>query len=81
MTTATIGKWGNAAAIRIPQPFCEQLGVGAGDAVQMFMDGRKLVIERTSEKYTLRARMLSWDGVRYETNEYDWGEPTGKEVW
>jgi len=81
MTTATVGKWGNAAAIRIPQPFCEQLGIGAGDAVHMSVEGRKLIIERTGEEYTLQARMHGWDGVRYETGEYDWGAPAGKELW
>ncbi len=81
MTLATVGKWGNAAAVRIPQPFCEQLGIGAGDAVQMVVIGRKLIIERPEEEYTLQARMRDWDGARFETHEYDWGEPQGKEAW
>ena len=82
MLTATIGKWGNASAIRLPQPFCEQLGIGVGDAVQVFLDGNKrIVIEPPAERNTLEARMAGWDGKRFETHEYDWGEPAGKEMW
>lgn len=82
MTTATIGKWGNASAIRIPQPFCEQMGIGVGDSVKMFIDGRnRIVIEPAAEQHTLQARMAKWDGKRYETCEYDWGDPVGKEIW
>lgn len=82
MTTATIGKWGNASAIRLPQPFCEQLGIGVGDAVQVTIEGRKrIVIEPPAERYTLEARMAGWDGGRFDTCEYDWGSPVGKEIW
>ena len=82
MTTATIGKWGNASAIRLPQPFCEQIGIGVGDAVHLFVDGkRRIVIEVPDEQYTLQARMRDWDGERYQTKEYDWGDAVGEEIW
>lgn len=82
MTTATIGKWGNASAIRLPQPFCEQLGIGVGDAVHVFIDGNKrIVIEPPDDQYSLEARMANWAGGRFETHEYGWGGPAGKELW
>ena len=81
MTTTTIGEWGNAAAIRIPQPFCEQMGIGIGDSVKMSFDGRnRIVIEPTAEQHTLQARMAEWDGKRYEARECDWGESVGDEI-
>lgn len=82
MTTATIGKWGNASALRLPQPFCEQLGIEIGDAVQIFIDGSKrIIIEPAPEQHTLQARMADWNGKRYKTSEYNWGGPAGKELW
>ena len=81
MAKASIGKWGNAAGVRIPAPFCEQMGVKPGDAVDLRMDGHKLVVERAANAHTLQARMQAWDGTRFETREYGWGEPMGKEVW
>lgn len=82
MTTATIGKWGNAAAIRLPKPFCEQLGLSAGDDVEVFVDGNKrIIIEVPQEKDTLKARMATWEKGRYMTHECDWGQPVGKELF
>lgn len=82
MATVTIGKWGNAVAVRIPQPFCEQMALNAGDSVRMLLDsGNRIVIERLPEEHTLAARMAGWDGGRFETQEYDWGEPVGGEMW
>lgn len=33
MTTATIGRWGNANAIRLPKAVCGQVGLSADDVV------------------------------------------------
>ena len=81
MTTITVGKWGNASALRIPKPFCQQLGIEVGSDVSLSLEGQRLIIEPLTEKYTLRARMKDWDGKRYIAQEYDWGEPAGKEIW
>lgn len=81
MPTATIGKWGNASAICLPQSFREQLGIGVGDAVQIFLDDNKrIVIEPSIEQHTLEARMAGWNGGRFETHEYDWGESANKKI-
>ncbi|WP_096991588.1 AbrB/MazE/SpoVT family DNA-binding domain-containing protein, partial [Klebsiella pneumoniae] len=45
MTTA-IGKWGNGAALRIPQPFMKQLGLSIGDVVNFRVTERDLVITK-----------------------------------
>lgn len=82
MATATIGKWGNASAIRLPKSFCDILRVGAGDNVHVFIeDDRRIVIEPASESYTLKERMRSWNGGRYHSEELDWGTPMGDELW
>ncbi len=82
MTTATIGKWGNASAIRLPKPFCEMLGLGIGDDVTITVEGdRRIVIKPASQRFTIRERMKEWDGVRYKSEEADWGDPVGEELW
>ena len=81
MTTTTMGKWGNANALRIPQAFCDMLGVHAGDKVDITAEPGKLTIRPAEGQWTLKGRMREWDGVRFETQEYDWGEPVGNEVW
>ena len=82
MTTATIGKWGNASAVRLPQPFCEQLGLKVGDRITMLIgEGNSIVIRPANDQHTLQARLASWKGGRYQSEELDWGEPAGKELW
>ena len=81
MTTTTMGKWGNAAALRIPQALCDHLGVHIGEKVRLTAEPGRIVIEPDEERYTLRGRMAAWDGERFETSEYDWGNPQGKELW
>ena len=82
MTTATIGKWGNASAVRLPQLFCEQVGIGVGDVVEISCsDGESLVIRPVPQRCTLQERMAGWTGGRYASQELDWGEPVGEELW
>ena len=80
MTTGTLGKWGNANALRIPQSFCQQLGIKAGSDVSMSLEGQRLIIEPLTERHTLKARMNDWDKMRFTTHEYDWGDSVGKEI-
>ena len=81
MSTATLGRWGNATALRIPLPFCTQLGLEVGSTVTMRLEDSRIIIEPTDADYTLKGRMAKWDGERFETSEYDWGEQKGKEIW
>lgn len=83
MHKTTVGKWGNATAIRIPQALCSELGIEPGDEVTLrsSKSGRQIIIEAAPKKHTLEARLANWEGGRYQTTEYDWGEPAGKELW
>lgn len=82
MTTLTIGKWGNASAIRLPKSFCETLGIGIGDDVRVSMENdRRVVIEPVRDEHTLKGRMRSWNGERYHGDELDWGDVAGEELW
>lgn len=81
MTALTIGKWGNANAIRIPQPFCEQLGLKTGDKVRVFLDGNeRIILEPEMSRYSLKGRAQDWDGKRYQSEELDFGAPQGDEL-
>ncbi|BFI72566.1 AbrB/MazE/SpoVT family DNA-binding domain-containing protein [Yersinia enterocolitica] len=46
MTTA-IGKWGNGAGLRIPQPFLKQLGLAIGDSVNFQITNTELIISKS----------------------------------
>ncbi|MDR2587338.1 MAG: AbrB/MazE/SpoVT family DNA-binding domain-containing protein [Coriobacteriales bacterium] len=79
--TATIGMWGNTQAIRLPKAYCEQLGLRAGDEVELSLESRRLVIEKPEERYTIQNLMKDWNGIRGGGPELSWGEPVGSELW
>ena len=81
MPITTLGKWGNATAVRIPLAICEELGFEPGKTVVMDVVDSQLIIRNTEHGYTLAGRMAAWDGEYYRGEEIDWGEPEGQEIW
>ncbi len=77
---ATIAKWGNSLALRIPQRLAVSLSVFEGTHVELFESEGTLVVAPTKPKYKLDdllARVTPDD----RSEETDWGKPSGKEVW
>ena len=78
----TIGKWGNASAIRLPKSFCETLGIGVGDDMRISIENdQRIIIEPARDERTLKGRMRPWNGERYHDDELDWGDTVGEELW
>lgn len=46
MSVFTLTKWGNATGVRIPQSFLKQLGLEAGDKVNVTLEKNGLVISK-----------------------------------
>lgn len=46
MSLTTLSKWGNATGFRIPQAFLKQLGLEAGDKVNIILEKDGLVISK-----------------------------------
>lgn len=46
MSLTTLSKWGNATGFRIPQAFLKQLGLEAGDKVNVTLENDGLVISK-----------------------------------
>ena len=81
MPTATISKWGNAKAVRIPKIICEEVKFKEGDKVSLFAEDNRIIIEKSENDYSIRSLMKNWDGERYVSEECDWGCPRGSEIW
>ena len=78
MATVTLTKWGNSQGVIIPKTLCDDLGIRLGDKLIIELHENKVTIEAKKE-YTLSALMSGYKGSAPE--EYDWGEPAGKEMW
>ena len=77
---ATIQKWGNSLALRIPQAVARQIHVAEGATVILHVDAETLNIRPARPRYRLEdlLRRVTGKNIHAETN---WGAARGKEVW
>lgn len=75
---AHIGKWGSSLAVRIPRAVAEQCGLSEGSAMEMEVQGGRIVMRKSS--YDL-ADMLDRITAANLHPETDFGGPEGEEPW
>ncbi len=78
---AKVQKWGNSIALRIPKAFAEEIHIAAESAVELTIEGGKLVIAPVEHQLFTLEELLK--GVTQENlhHEFDWGVPVGTEEW
>ncbi len=77
---ATVQKWGNSRAIRIPKPILEMVGLNENDQVEIKVQDGNLIIVPVKKHKTLQERIVEYKGD-YKCSEWDIGTPEGKEVF
>ncbi len=78
---ATIQKWGNSQAIRLPKGILEVVSLHENDRVEIEAAQDCIIIRRISKKHkTLEERLAGYTGD-YKCSEWDTGKITGKEAW
>lgn len=80
---ATVQKWGNSLALRIPKAMAQEISVRAGSSVDLSVDeAGELLVKPTPKhpKYSLKA-LLSKVKPENLHRVADWGAPQGKETW
>jgi antitoxin MazE len=77
--TATIQKWGNSLALRIPRAVAQQIKVSEGESVELKVDADALVIRPARRRYRLAdlLRRVTPENVHPETH---WSRAVGREV-
>lgn len=87
---SVISKWGNSQGIRLPKSIIDVLNLNVNDKLELrVVDGGIFVKKAIPKKkyQTLKERMedyyqCSFDKIKpIETDELDWGSPTGEEFW
>jgi antitoxin MazE len=79
----TVQKWGNSQGLRLSRQLLSDLNIRVGDSVDVTVREGEIVIRpvrRTRGKYDLED-LVKRIPTGHETEEVDWGEPAGKEVW
>ncbi len=78
-----IQKWGNSQGLRLAKNLLSDAQLGVGDEVDVRVkDGIIVVIpaKRIRGRHNLKD-LVARIPENYQTEEIDWGHPTGKEVW
>ncbi len=78
---ATVSKWGNSRALRIPKELALESGLDFGSKVELILERGELRIVPVKEpRYTLE-ELVAQITPENRHEEVDWGPPVGKEVW
>ena len=78
---ATVQKWGNSLALRIPKTIAVDAGLTRGSVVSIAVKRRRLIVDPDPEPtYTLE-ELVKGITKKNRHPETDWGPPVGKEIW
>lgn len=80
---AKIQKWGNSQGLRLTKNLLADAQLEVGDEVDINVkDGIMIVtpVKRIRGRHNLKD-LVAGIPENYQTDEVDWGEPVGKEVW
>ena len=80
--TTTIQKWGNSQGVRIPKILLDSINWSENEEVSINIEEDKLVIEKakTQNRKDIKELFKDYKG-EYKSEEIDWGEPEGEEIW
>ena len=80
MNTATVSKWGNSLALRIPKGVLEESNLREGDSVNIELVNGVITLRkvRKVKRYALEEGLDSFQSAQ-EHPEVDWGADVGGE--
>ena len=78
---ATVKKWGNSAAVRIPAAVMQATHLDLDQVVDVREEGGRIVIEPIRQKAYDLGELLKEITAKNRHEAVDFGIPAGKEVW
>ena len=78
-----VQKWGNSQGLRVAKSLLDEVGIHVGDEVDVSVRRGRIIVDPVSRirgRYDLKA-LVSKMPDDYQPDEFDWGPPTGKELW
>ena len=79
---ATIRRWGNSAAVRIPHQVLSQAKLEEGNDVEILLSNEgEITLRAVRKRKSIQELFADYDGGFFQTEEIDWGKPQGDEVW
>ena len=79
MEQVSLKAWGNSYGIRIPKEILKKLNIGVSDTLQMDVQGDSIIIRKAFKHKSFEERLDEYEG-EISVCEFDWGDPSGKEL-
>ncbi|MDE2143151.1 MAG: AbrB/MazE/SpoVT family DNA-binding domain-containing protein [Elusimicrobia bacterium] len=78
---ATVQKWGNSLALRIPSSVAKDVDLRPGSAVDLTVESGHIVVRPAKKRRVSLSQLLKGVTRANLHAETDWGAPVGKEIW
>ncbi len=78
---ATVQKWGNSLALRIPSALAKEINLRQGSPVDVAVEEGRIVVKPARARKLSLAQMLKGVTEANRHPEQDWGAPLGRETW
>lgn len=77
----TLKQWGNSCGVRFTKEFMKQAGVKVDDTLDASFEDGRIILTPGFRHRSLRERAAEYGGNLNLSDEINWGEPVGNEVW
>jgi antitoxin MazE len=77
---ATVQKWGNSLALRIPSSVAKDIHLRPGSAVELTVEDGTIVVKPAKKRKLSLSKLLSGVTKSNRHSEQDWGAPVGREI-
>ena len=80
---ATVNRWGNSLALRLPKLIADEAKLVEGAVVELEVDDGTLKVSLARPRYTLADLLEGERPARKQaaSREAEWGAPKGGETW
>jgi len=77
---ATVQKWGNSLAIRIPKNITKDTRVSEGSSIDIMIENGKIILSPGKKEYFLK-ELIKKITIENIHSEISTGDQTGGEIW
>ena len=81
MVQIQVKKWGNGSGIRFTKEFLREAGITMEDTLNAEIINGQIVLTPVFRHRSLRERTAEFNGELNLSDEIEWDEPVGSEVW
>ena len=79
--TVQVKSWGNSQGIRLSREMLETAGIHVNEYLDVTVEDGKIVLSKTFRHKTLEERAAAYQNQMGPYEEFEWGQPVGREQW